>query len=246
MYQVWLWIRSAFFLLAFYMTSAVILVILSPTLVSRRATYWAAQVWTRTARWLVRYAAGIKIEYRGMENLPKKGGFIIASKHQSALETLMFHPVLKNLFFVFKKELLWVPIAGLYAVRTDCVPIDRGGGASTMRKMLDHVQGNLKDGLNLVIFPEGTRVKPGAKHPYGPGIAFLYDQCHVPVVPVALNTGYFWPKNSVLKYPGTAVIEFLKPIEPGLHKRAFLNELEDRIEERQSKFEDPKNGSTDA
>ena len=106
-----------------------------------------------------------------------------------------------------------------------------------MRLMLTKAQKNLAKGLNLVIFPEGTRTKPGEKSPeYHPGIAFLYDHCKVPVVPVALNTGVFWPKNKVMKYPGTVQVHFLPPIKPGMEKRTFLKKLQDTIEKEQEKL----------
>ncbi len=234
------WVRSILFQIIFYSWTALLCILFIPTLLmGRKAAYLMPYCWTKSVPFILKWVCGIRIEVKGLENLPKENGYIIASKHQSALETLMFHPFVPNVFFVLKRELLWLPIAGLYAWRTDCVGINRSGGAVTMRKMLNDVQKNLKKGLNLVIFPEGTRTKPGTKKPYSPGVALLYEQCQVPVVPVAVNSGYFWPKNSVRKYPGTAVIEFLKPIPIGLHKRAFMNELYDRIEERQDLFEDP-------
>ena len=180
---------------------------------------------------------GLSVKIEGLENLPKTDGDIVASKHQSALETTVFHRIVPNTFYVLKKELMWLPLAGIYFLKTGCIPIDRKGGAKTMRKMLSGVQKRLAEGMNLIIFPEGTRTVPGAKHPYSPGVAFLYDQCHVPVVPVALNTGCFWGKNQTVKKPGVAVIRFLKPIEAGLPKREFLDTLYQRIETEQDKFE---------
>lgn len=240
MRKAFLWIRSVAFVVTFYTLTAVWFIVTLPVLfLPIRVAYVVPWVWTRMMLVLIRAFCGVKLEVRGLENLPAKNGYIIASKHQSAFETLIFHQLLPNVFFVFKRELMWIPIAGLVALRTACVPIDRGGGGATMRKMLAHVERNLKAGRNLVIFPEGTRTKPGVKQPYSPGVALLYDQCHVPVVPVALNSGYIWPKNSTLKYPGTVTVEFLKPIEPGLHKRAFLSELYDRIEECQERLPNP-------
>lgn len=237
------WIRSILFQFIFYGWTALICVVMIPLLVlPRRFVYLMPYCWTKGVPVILRVVCGIRLEIRGVENLPKENGYIIASKHQSALETLVFHPIVPNLFFVLKRELLLLPLAGLYGLRTGCVGIDRAGGAVTMRKMLAKVQANIKKGMNLVIFPEGTRTKPGSKKPYSPGVALLYDQCQVPVVPVALNSGYFWPKNSVQKYPGTVVVEFLKPIPAGLQRREFLNELYNRIEERQDQFPNPFKG----
>lgn len=234
------WIRSILFMLTFYLFSAILFIVCIPLLIfPRRVVLWVPQFWTAVTPKLLRWTTGIKVNFIGLDNIPKKNGYIIASKHQSAMETLLFHAIIPNAFVVLKRELMWIPIAGLYALRTGCVPIDRKGGAKTMRQMLSRVDANLKQGMNLIIFPEGTRTKPGERKPYSPGVALLYEQCQVPVVPVALNTGYVWPKNKTRKYPGTVTVQFLKPIEPGLHKRAFLSELEDRIEEAQEKLPNP-------
>lgn len=108
-----------------------------------------------------------------------------------------------------------------------------------MRKMMTAVRQRLADGMNLIIFPEGTRTAPGTKKPYSPGVAFLYEQCQVPVVPVALNSGSCWPKNKMIKHAGTVTIRFLPPIEPGLPRRVFLDELYRRIEDAQDTLPDP-------
>lgn len=231
------YIRSVLFSLILWCESLVIFVVLLPTLLmGRKQTYVVPIVWTKTIRWTLRLV-GIKIKVEGLENLPQKQGYIVASKHQSAMETLLFHTIVPNVFYIFKRSLMLIPIAGLYALKTGCVPIDRAGGAKTMRQMLTKAQKNLAKGLNLVIFPEGTRTKPGEKSTeYHPGIAFLYDHCKVPVVPVALNTGVFWPKNKVIKHPGTAEVHFLPPIEPGMEKRAFLKKLQETIEKEQEKL----------
>ena len=230
-------IKSILFLPLLWIMTLTIFVVLLPTLLmGRKQTYIVPVVWTKSVRCLLRLV-GIKIKVEGLENLPKNQGYIVASKHQSAMETLLFHTMVPNVFFIFKRSLMLIPIAGLYALKTGCIPIDRSGGAKTMRKMLIKSQKNLKKGLNLVIFPEGTRTKPGERSSeYHPGIAFLYDHCKVPVVPVALNTGVFWPKNKVIKYPGTTIVRFLPPIEPGMEKRAFLKKLQETIENEQEKL----------
>lgn len=235
-----IWTRSISFMIAFYVVTAVLCITFLPTLfMSRKAAGTFPIIWTKVTPKLLWYICGIKICFKGLKNLPQKNGYIIASKHQSAMETLLFHALVPNTFFVLKRELIFIPLAGLYALRTGCVAIDRGGGASAMRKMLNAVQKNLEQGMNLIIFPEGTRTKPGEQKPYSPGVALLYEQCGAPIVPVALNSGYCWPKNQTKKIPGTVTVQFLKPIEPGLHKRALLAELQDRIEEAQEKLPNP-------
>ena len=198
-------------------------------------------IWTGGAIKLLDWICGIHLKIEGKENLPKQHGFIVASKHQSAMETSIFHNLVPDTFYVFKKELLWIPFAGMYALKTGCLPIDRKGGASALRKMFIGAQKRFQQGMNMVIFPEGTRTKPGEEttKPYSPGIALLYENCHVPVVPVALNTGYCWPKNRFIRYPGTVTLRILKPIQPGLPKREFLKVLQDTIESEQKKLPHP-------
>lgn len=226
-------LKSILFLPILWLESLFIFIIFLPVLfMPLKVAYWMPVAWTWTVRWSLRFV-GIKIKVEGLENLPKKQGYIVASKHQSAMETLLFHTMVPNVFYIFKRSLLWLPLAGLYALKTGCIPIDRAGGAKTMRMMLKRAQGKLAMGRNLIIFPEGTRTKPGETVDFHPGIAFLYDNCKVPVVPVALNSGVFWPKNKVMKYPGTVVVRFLPPIEPGMEKRAFLNKLQNEIEKEQ-------------
>lgn len=227
----WTLCRSIIFLIVFYTLTLILFFVMLPTLLlPRKKALVFPNNWTRMARGLLRVICGIRVRVEGLENLPPQNGYIIASKHQSAMETTLFHGLIPNVFYVLKKELLFIPMAGLYFLKTGCIPIDRKGGARTMRKMLNGVSERLKSGMNLIIFPEGTRTAPGTKKPYSPGVALLYEQCKVPVVPVALNTGYAWPKNQIRKNPGVVTVRFLPPIEPGMERRAFLNELYNRIE----------------
>ena len=155
------------------------------------------------------------------------------------METVLFHCIVPHVFYIFKRELLWIPLANLHAIKTGCIAINRSAGGSAMRCMLEKTKKHLSEGLNLVIFPEGTRVAPDAPTKCAPGIAFLYANCNVPVVPVALNTGYCWAKNKTLKHPGVVTVSFLKPIEPGLEKREFLHKLENELNSEQEKLPHP-------
>ena len=237
-----MYLRSVLFTILFYLWSAIIFFLWLPTLfMPYRATMTFPMVWTGGAQLLLKWICGVKIRVEGLDNLPKKNGYIVASKHESALDTLLFHRLVPNTFYVFKRELLVVPIAGLYALRTGCLPVNRGGGARTLRKLQNAAAVQFGRGRNMVIFPEGTRMPPNVRNdkPYAPGIAFLYESCNVPVVPVALNCGYCWPKNKTQKYPGTVTIRFLKPIEPGMEKRAFLKQLQQVIEDEQERLANP-------
>lgn len=181
------------------------------------------------SRNLLKYICGLEIEIRGRENIVN-GGAIYASKHQSAMETYYLTSYLKNATFIFKKELAHVPFFG-WAVRLyGSVPVDRSGGSRALKDMLLHAKQLLANGQSIIIFPEGTRTKPGHTLPYKPGVAFLYQNTDVPVVPVAINSGLFWEKRSFLRHPGKIVFEFLPPMPRGLDKKTFLTELQNRIE----------------
>lgn len=225
------WIRSILFFIIFYVWSAAVLISFSWTLfLSKRMVIYSAVIWCKGARVLLRWVANIRVEIKGLENLPKKNGYIVASKHQSAMETILFHSFLPNTIYVMKKSLFFIPLAGLYFWRSGCIAVDRKKGTSSLRSMFVKAKDRLSKGFNIVIFPEGTRTAPGAQTKYNPGLSMIYEAVNVPVIPTALNTGYFWPKNSVKRNPGTATIEFLPAIEPGLEKREFMKILQDRIE----------------
>ncbi len=174
---------------------------------------------------------GMKIEIRGRENI-KQENAIYAVKHQSALETYCLSSHITKAAFVLKKELTYIPVFGWAQYFYGMIPVDRSAGGATLKKLLKTAKERIAAGRPIIIFPEGTRTKPGMTTEYKPGLVFLYQHMDVPVIPVALNTGLFWKKNSFLRYPGTVVIDFLSPMEAGLDKKQFMSELQDRIEER--------------
>ena len=163
-----------------------------------------------------------------LEHLPA-GPCIVASKHQSAWDTLVFSILVDGPGYVFKRELMKIPLFGWYARAAGCVPIDRAGGAAALRRLIEDARRVLAEGRKIVIFPEGTRVAPGKRHPHHPGTAALYARLGVPVVPVAVNSGLFWGRRTFLKAPGRIVLEFLPPIPPGMPRKVFAVELEERI-----------------
>lgn len=173
---------------------------------------------------------GLKIEVRGKENIHKSGA-IYACKHESAVETYFLTSIIKgNATYIFKKELTYIPFFGWAVAAYGSIPVDRSGGSSAMKKMLEISKAFIEKGRSIIIFPEGTRAKIGETKEYKPGIAFIYQNINAPVIPVALNTGIFWKKNSFLRYPGKIIIEFMKPIEKKLDKRDFMDTLKNTIE----------------
>lgn len=222
-------LRSIAFNLCFYLATTLIALGGLPTLVSRRAVIRLARVWGHTTLWLLRVVGGLTVEFRGLENRPT-GACIVAAKHQSALETLALVTVFPDFAYILKRELLWIPLIGWYLSRSGMVAIDRARGAKAIATMNEAAAQTIRDGRQLIIFPEGTRRSPGSTPAYKLGITHLYAALGVPCVPVALDTGLYWPRRSLIRRPGTTVIAFLPPILPGLDRAAFLARLQERVE----------------
>ncbi len=193
------------------------------------------RAWPRFTFPLFRLFIGLTHEFRGTENIPR-GPHIVAAKHQSAWDTMAFYLVIDDAAYVLKKELLQLPIYGWCVRKAGMIGVDRKGGAKALRSMVDQAQACLDAGRPVVIFPEGTRSRPGHRLPYQPGVAALYTRLGVPVVPVALNSGLFWGRRSFIKQPGRIVVQFLPPIPPGLERKVFMRELEERIEAASAKL----------
>lgn len=195
----------------------------------RSITAPTARFWNRSILWLVKAVVGLGVEIRGAQNMPRRPA-IYAVKHQSAWETIAFMALVPDPVYVLKRELLWIPAFGWYLARVGMIGIDRKAGPAALRTIVRNARRHIEAGRNIIIFPEGTRVPVGERRPFLPGVTALYSMLAVPVVPVALNSGVFWPRRAFMKRPGTIVVEFLPPIAPGLDRRAFLAELESRIE----------------
>ncbi len=206
---------------------AFIPLLLAPRIVAQRA----ARIWVHGALIFQRLILGLTYEIRGRENLPS-GAAVIAAKHQSAWETLIFHALLPDTVFVLKKSLLWLPVIGWYLLKTGQVAIDRKAGMKALGVMARAARIALARGSQVVIFPEGHRQPPGVTGPYLPGVAMLYGEGggNVPIIPVALNSGLFWPRNAFRRRPGRIVMQILPPMPQGLDRRAFMTGLKDRIE----------------
>jgi 1-acyl-sn-glycerol-3-phosphate acyltransferase len=221
-----LWLRSALFLLWFVLVTTILSLIFLPVLaLPRAATVWLARIWSRATFWGLKIFAGIDFEIRG---LPPKGPVLVAAKHMSMWDTFALYLALEAPAVVLKRELLRIPFYGWFLWKSTAIAIDRAAGASALRKMSRAAKKVLAQGRPILIFPEGTRKKPGATPDYKPGVAGLYAMLGVTCVPVALNSGLYW--TGFLKRPGTIVLEFLEPIAPGLKRDAFMTLLEQRIE----------------
>lgn len=223
-------IRSAIFNICFFTATFVILIVGLPMLLgNRHSVFKMARFWSRTSRWLLENICGLRVEYRGVENIPS-GSFILAAKHQSALETFALVEHVSDFSFILKRELTRIPLFGWYLKRAQMIAIDRTRGRAAVEQAIERSRALLAEGRAVFIFPEGTRTKPGAKPQYKMGVAHIYAATGTRCVPVALNTGVFWPRRSFKKYPGVAVIEFLPVIEPGMGRREFLQALQSRVE----------------
>ena len=196
---------------------------------------WFVLLWSGGNGVLLRLVAGIRVEIRGRENIPATPA-IIASKHQSEWESNVFLHLLNDPVYVIKKELGYIPAYGQYARKMKMIFIDRGGHARTLRQLVKQAKRAFANNRPLVIFPEGTRILPGQRLPYRAGVAGIYAELGVPVVPVIHNSGMYWPPRSFRKYPGTIILEFLPPIEPGLGRQEFVRRLESTMEEAMAKL----------
>ena len=222
--------RSLLFNVLFFVTTTLFVVIGSPFLFTPRSWAMAAlKVHARFELFLLRVIVGTKIEVRGRENIPE-GACLVASKHQSAWETFALIPIFRDPALLMKRELFWIPVHGWFSYKFQMIPVDRDKGPAALRRMLREARKRIDDGREIIIFPEGTRRPPGAPPDYKTGIVLLYDALGVPCLPVALNSGLFWPRRTVLRRPGTIVVEILPPIPPGLPKAEFLRRLETVIE----------------
>jgi 1-acyl-sn-glycerol-3-phosphate acyltransferase len=223
-----IWLRSALFNGLFYATTAIMFLLFLPFLVAPRgAVLWLARVWARLELWLLRVVAGLDTQFEGS---PPEGPAILALKHQSAWETVLIGLMARDVTVVVKRELMWIPLYGWYLARTGAIPVNRNAGASALRDLLRRAQAATQRQRVILIFPEGTRTAPGEQRPYHPGIAALYTALQVPVVPVALNSGWFWGRRTFLRRPGRLTIRYLPAIPPGLERHAFQARLAQELE----------------
>jgi 1-acyl-sn-glycerol-3-phosphate acyltransferase len=222
--------RSALLTIAFLLACAVTCVLMIPLFAAPRRWVMAGiKVWARVVTWLAWAICGIRTEVRGREHLPQ-GAALIAGKHQSLYDTCAPFVFLPDICYVLKKELVTIPLFGWYTLKGGMIVVDRDAGSTALRKLVDDSKDRLRHTRQIMIFPEGTRTKPGDKASYKPGIAALYRELDMPCIPMATNSGMHWPNKNWIRTPGTIVFEFLAPIPPGLKRGEFMRELEERIE----------------
>jgi 1-acyl-sn-glycerol-3-phosphate acyltransferase len=224
-------VRSIAFNALFYANLTLHMIAALPTLLlPPRVVRAFIRSYARTSLWLLRVVCGTKVEWRGLANIPKTS-CIVACKHQSVWETFALHDVFDNPIYVLKRELMWIPLFGWYAWKAGLIPVDRSAGMAALARMTARAQRALaEETCQLVIFPEGTRRPPGAGPDYKAGIIHLYSRAGVACLPMALNSGVFWPRRSLRRLPGTIVAEALPPIPSGLDKSAFFERLQGTIE----------------
>ena len=221
--------RSLLFNLSIYVAMALVGLWYAPQAVFRRdKALEACKVWCRYVMWAAERLIGLRTEISGT---PPEGEVLIAAKHQSFLDIVMIFSAVPRGRFIMKNELRWAPVLGWFALRIGCVPVRRGKRAEAMRRMLADVAAGRTEPGQLIIYPQGTRVAPGVPRPYKVGTYVLYAETGQPCVPVGCNVGVFWPRRGFLRHPGTAVVEFLDPIPPGLSQAEFMERMSGAIEE---------------
>lgn len=226
--------RSLVFIGQMYLAMAFFALVFLPwALVDRRGAFAGIRTWCRWVRWTAGWMVGLRSEVRGP--VPE-GEVLVAAKHQSFFDIIILCSVLPRPKFVMKRELRRAPILGWYATRIGCVPVDRGKRGQAIREMVAAVAAGRQEPGQLIIYPQGTRVAPGAHLPYKVGSGVLYQELGGACVPVACNVGVFWARHSLYRHPGVAVVEFLPPLPAGLPLRGFMEQLETGIEEASNRL----------
>jgi 1-acyl-sn-glycerol-3-phosphate acyltransferase len=222
--------RSLLYNFIFYLTVLILMIVGLPMLIGgRRGTFVMARLWASASTWLLEKICNLRIEYRGVTNIPQ-GGYIIAAKHQSFLETFALLRNSRDFSIILKKQLLYIPLFGLYLLVSKQIAIDRANGRSALKQIVRQAGAVLRAGHPVFIYPEGTRRPPGAVPAYKHGVDLLYATTGAPCIPIALNTGLYWGRRGFLRRPGIAIIEYLPQIHPGMDRVTFSRILEDSLE----------------
>ncbi|WP_099865697.1 lysophospholipid acyltransferase family protein [Pararhizobium haloflavum] len=229
--------RSVLFNLAFYLNLIARMIVLSPYyfLAPRRKAWSVPKNWVRSNHWLMESLVGTTFEIEGLENIPA-GGFILAPKHQSFWDAYALLPWIPDAVYILKRELMWIPLFGWYIAKMRMIPVNRGARGRVMAQVMERTRAEMAKGRQLIIYPEGTRRSAGAPPDYKYGIARIYANVGVPVVPVVMHPGLFWPRRKFLRYPGHFKVKVLPPIAPGLDPDTFLETLIAQMEEESDRL----------
>lgn len=233
-------LRACLFNMSFYSVTIVTCVAGLPGLfLSRQGVYWIIHVYLTIVYGLEKYVLGLDYKIEGWEHVPKNGAFLIAAKHQSAYETLKLHRLFDDPAIILKKELLNIPLWGRFLSRIDPIAIDRRKGRQATQQVIEEAKRVQKQGRPMVIFPQGTRVRIDqsvADKPYKIGVARMQEATGLPIIPLALNSGKFWPRKAWMKYPGCVTFKFLPPIEAGQPPDQVMEKLADMLEQESQKL----------
>ena len=231
-------LKSLVFNILLYTGLIFIFILAIPTLfLPSKFTLFFGRVSARYIVILMRLILNTKVNFHGVENLKKAEKFFVASAHQSMFETFVLQIPLDGPIFILKKELLKIPLFGWYLRKIGAIEIIRETTTKENLDFFDKVKNKINnENRPLLIFPQGTRVKPYEQVPFKKGVGRIYDKLHLPCVPVALDSGKVWPKNSFIKYPGNINVSFLEPVMPGKNKDEFIKEIENKIYSEIKKF----------
>jgi 1-acyl-sn-glycerol-3-phosphate acyltransferase len=225
-------LRSALFNTVFYLNLVLFMLVFFWLFFCPRSwAMWGLKLWASTSVWFLRAICGTRLEVRGLENIPP-GPVLVAAKHQSLFETFAVLPLLADPAVVLKRELMLIPLFGWFARKFRMIPVDRGAGTTALKRLIARAREAVRDRRQVLIFPEGTRRLPGAPPDYKPGAVALYLNLGVPCVPLALNSGVFWPRRKFMRFPGTIILEFLPAIPPGEPRAVFSQRLERALESK--------------
>ena len=228
------WVLSLLFIGQMYLMMALMALFFTPpAIVSRPWAFHGVRTYCRWVRWTARWMVGLHSEVRGEVPVDE---VLIASKHQSFFDIILLVSVLPRPKFIMKTELRWAPILGWYAQRIGCIPVDRGRRGAAIQQMVDGVERSIETPGQLIIYPQGTRVAPGAERAYKVGTGVLYYKLAQDCVPAATNVGVFWPRHGIYRKPGLAVVEFLPRIHAGLGQDAFMAHLEEVVEDASNRL----------
>ncbi|KQV35211.1 MULTISPECIES: 1-acyl-sn-glycerol-3-phosphate acyltransferase [unclassified Rhizobium] len=230
-------LRSVLFNTLFYANLILQMIVFTPIyfLVPRKTSWFVPKNWARSNNWLFEKVVGTTFEIEGLENLPE-GGYIFAPKHQSFWDVFALLPWLADPFYILKRELTWIPLFGWYVKKQRMVPVNRAARGKAMAAVMERTHREMENGRQLIIYPEGTRRPPGAAPDYKYGIARLYRDLDMPVVPVVMHPGLFWPRRKFLRFPGHFKVRILPPIPPGDDPDHFHAKLIETMEAASDKL----------